>query len=172
MSKKPHSADYFGDTRDFWWNRDFLALMSARWNLGAVKRILDVGCGRELNLVNYLRDNGYEAYGIDRFNNNNPYYSKCDWLEHNFEPSKWGTIISNLGFSNHFIHHNLRVDGNFREYAQKYMEILASLKPNGSFHYAPDLPFIESHVNKQTYRVTNSVVENSEFKASRITRIS
>jgi ubiquinone/menaquinone biosynthesis C-methylase UbiE len=45
MSDKPHSADYFGDTRDFWWNRDFLELMSRRWNLPAVSSVLDVGCG-------------------------------------------------------------------------------------------------------------------------------
>src|SRR3954465_11746493 len=45
MKAKPHSADYFGDTRDFWWNHDFLELMSVRWNLTKVKRVLDVGCG-------------------------------------------------------------------------------------------------------------------------------
>ena len=45
MSSQPHSADYFGDTRDHWWNRDFLQLMSQRWELHAVKRVLDVGCG-------------------------------------------------------------------------------------------------------------------------------
>jgi ubiquinone/menaquinone biosynthesis C-methylase UbiE len=44
-SRKPHSADYFGDTRDFWWNRDFLELMSRRWKLPAVQSMLDVGCG-------------------------------------------------------------------------------------------------------------------------------
>jgi len=95
--------------------------------------ILDIGCGRELNLVNYLRDNGFEAYGIDRFENNNPFYTKTDWLEYDYQPNFWGTVISNLGFSNHFVHHNLRVDGNFKVYAQKYMEILASLKTGGSF---------------------------------------
>ena len=45
MSEKPHSADYFGETRDFWWNRDFLELMSVRWDLAKVKKALDVGCG-------------------------------------------------------------------------------------------------------------------------------
>ena len=45
MSDKPHSADYFGDARDFWWNRDFLELMARRWSLSEVKSILDVGCG-------------------------------------------------------------------------------------------------------------------------------
>jgi SAM-dependent methyltransferase len=45
MSEKPHSADYLGETRDYWWNRDFIELMSIRWNLAAVKTVLDVGCG-------------------------------------------------------------------------------------------------------------------------------
>src|SRR5207253_78300 len=42
---KPHSAEYFGDSRDFWWNADFLALMAARWNVTHVRTMLDVGCG-------------------------------------------------------------------------------------------------------------------------------
>lgn len=45
MSDKPHSADYFGDSRDYWWNRDFLELMSVRWKLASVTSVLDVGCG-------------------------------------------------------------------------------------------------------------------------------
>lgn len=40
-----HSADYFGDTRDHWWNRDYLALLAARWRLSEVRDALDVGCG-------------------------------------------------------------------------------------------------------------------------------
>lgn len=40
-----HSAEYFGDSRDYWWNRDFLELMARRWRLGAVRDVLDVGCG-------------------------------------------------------------------------------------------------------------------------------
>jgi ubiquinone/menaquinone biosynthesis C-methylase UbiE len=42
---KPHSADYFGAQRDFWWNDDFLDLMAERWGLADVRRVLDVGCG-------------------------------------------------------------------------------------------------------------------------------
>ena len=45
MREKGHSADYFGDTRDFWWNRDFLELMSKRWALGEARSVLNVGCG-------------------------------------------------------------------------------------------------------------------------------
>ncbi|CAN5923852.1 hypothetical protein BH11MYX4_BH11MYX4_59170 [soil metagenome] len=40
-----HSAEYFGDTRDHWWNADFLRLMAQRWKLDAVRDVLDVGCG-------------------------------------------------------------------------------------------------------------------------------
>src|SRR5688500_8027060 len=40
-----HSAEHFGDTRDHWWNADFLGLMAERWKLGEVRSVLDVGCG-------------------------------------------------------------------------------------------------------------------------------
>ncbi len=40
-----HSAEHFGDTRDHWWNLDFLRLMAKRWKLDAVHDVLDVGCG-------------------------------------------------------------------------------------------------------------------------------
>ncbi len=40
-----HSAECFGDTRDHWWNLDFLRLMAERWRLAAVGDVLDVGCG-------------------------------------------------------------------------------------------------------------------------------
>jgi len=40
-----HSAEYFGDTRDHWWNGDFLELMARRWGFAAVRDVLDVGCG-------------------------------------------------------------------------------------------------------------------------------
>jgi SAM-dependent methyltransferase len=40
-----HSAEHFGDTRDHWWNVDFLQLMAKRWRLSEVHDALDVGCG-------------------------------------------------------------------------------------------------------------------------------
>lgn len=42
---KPHSAEYFHEQRDFWWNADFMALMAKRWDLSSARRILDAGCG-------------------------------------------------------------------------------------------------------------------------------
>lgn len=42
---KPHSAEYFNDLRDLWWNADFLALMGQRLNFKDVGSVLDVGSG-------------------------------------------------------------------------------------------------------------------------------
>lgn len=68
MQEKGHSADYFGDTRDFWWNRDFLELMSRRWALNEARSILDVGCGIGhwgRCLAPFLNPNG-TMVGVDR----------------------------------------------------------------------------------------------------------
>jgi hypothetical protein len=40
-----HSAAWFGDERDFWWNQDYLELIAARLQLGGVRSVLDVGSG-------------------------------------------------------------------------------------------------------------------------------
>jgi SAM-dependent methyltransferase len=44
-TSKPHSADYFGEQRDYWWNSDFIGLMARRWKLDQVHVALDVGAG-------------------------------------------------------------------------------------------------------------------------------
>lgn len=43
--RKPHSAEYFGAERDYWWNSDFLELTARRLRLREVRTVLDVGCG-------------------------------------------------------------------------------------------------------------------------------
>jgi ubiquinone/menaquinone biosynthesis C-methylase UbiE len=43
--RQPHSAEWFGEQRDFWWNRDFLDLMAARWRLREAASLADIGCG-------------------------------------------------------------------------------------------------------------------------------
>lgn len=40
-----HSAEYFGDTRDYWWNPDYIALIGRRLAFDRVRDVLDVGCG-------------------------------------------------------------------------------------------------------------------------------
>lgn len=126
--------------------------------------VLDIGCGTNANLVCYMRNKGIEAYGIDRFDFNTSFLERSDWLVYNYGINKWGCIISNLGFSNHFMHHHLREDGNYIGYAQKYMEILKSLKKNGSFMYAPSLPFIEMHLPKSKYTVQQRDLSHQDEK--------
>jgi len=120
--------------------------------------VLDIGCGQNGYLVNYLRKHGVKSYGIDRYNSDYSFIKNSDWLKYDFGVEKWGTIISNLGFSNHFSHHHLREDGNYIDYAKTYMSILNSLKTNGRFHYAPSLPFIEQYLDKDKFSFT---VENT-----------
>jgi len=136
-----------------------------------IEPVLDIGCGKQGNLVLFLRQNGIDAYGFDRFAYDNSALSNSDWFEYKFEKDKWGTIISNLGFSNHFQHHHFRNDGNFIEYAKKYMDILSSLKIKGSFHYAPDLPFVEQYLDKDKYQLTKRKIGNYEFNSTKIKRL-
>src|SRR5450432_2646394 len=63
-----HSAEYFGDTRDHWWNLDFLQLMAKRWSLENARDVLDVGCGVGhwgMLLASVMPDN-VRVTGIDR----------------------------------------------------------------------------------------------------------
>jgi len=133
--------------------------------------ILDIGCGQDGNLVKYLRENAFECYGIDRFAQKSLFLEKVDWLNFDYGIEKWGTIFSNLGFSNHFIHNHLRKDGNFIEYAKKYMDILKSLKIGGCFCYAPDIPFIEQYLDENIYSIKKYDIESFSFKTTIIKRL-
>ncbi len=136
-----------------------------------IQPVLDIGCGNQGKLVKYLNINGIDAYGIDRYNFKSTNLDTADWLEYDYKKNKWGTIVSNLGFSNHFKHHNLRIDGNYVEYAKKYMDILYSLKIKGSFHYAPDLPFIEKFLDKNQFLIQKYKVDKYDLKTTVITKV-
>lgn len=135
-----------------------------------INPFLDIGCGANGHLVNYLKDQGVDAHGIDRYVFPYSNFETADWLEYNYGKERWGTIVSNLGFSNHFNHHNLRKDGKYIEYGKTYMNILHSLKIGGSFHYAPDLPFIENFLDYDCFTITKYVVNRYDFKATIIKR--
>jgi ubiquinone/menaquinone biosynthesis C-methylase UbiE len=45
IPQHPHSEEQFGAQRDFWWHRDFLALMATRWRLREAASLADIGCG-------------------------------------------------------------------------------------------------------------------------------
>jgi hypothetical protein len=133
--------------------------------------ILDIGCGKSKKLINYFNSIGLNAYGIDRITNDSSNSKRIDWLEFEYKENSWGTIVSNLGFSNHFKHHNLRIDGNYIAYAKKYMLILESLKPGGKFHYAPDLPFVEEFLDKSKYRLIRHEITNTGYFGVKILKL-
>jgi hypothetical protein len=138
--------------------------------LQLLEPILDIGCGSKATLVKYLCDIGYEAYGFDRISDNAPNLENADWLNFEFGNRKWGTIISNQGFSNHFRHHHLRNDGDFISYSKKYVEIINSLKPGGSFHYAPGLPFIEQYLDPSKFNISVAELGQYSLNSVRILR--
>jgi hypothetical protein len=133
--------------------------------------ILDIGCGKEHRLVDYLIQNGHTAFGIDREAVADANIQRISWLHYSFEKEKWGTIISHLGFSNHFLHNHLKQNNGYRLYAVKYMEILQSLKSGGSFYYAPDLPFIEVFLNPEQYAISKHAIDNTGFQSTVITKL-
>jgi len=133
--------------------------------------LLDIGCGEHAWLVKYLRDQNVQAFGFDRLVDfSEDYIFNSNWFEFDFKPGCWGTIISNLSFALHFLNHNERTDGDFIAYGEKYMQILASLKNEGSFYYAPSLPFIEKFLPVDKFIVSIGKI-NEQFSFTRVQRI-
>jgi hypothetical protein len=122
--------------------------------------ILDIGCGYNGNLVEYFREKGLEAYGIDRIVSSKKYLLKSNWLHEIYGDRKWGTVISHMAFSNHFYRSHLKNSNDFIIYANKYMEILKSIKVKGEFIYSPDLPFIECFLTGDNYQICKQIIDN------------
>lgn len=133
--------------------------------------ILDVGCGREHHLVTYLQQKGLDVYGIDREVMRGERVSRISWLEYDFKPEYWGTIISHLGFTNYFYHQHLKAGGGHFLYAKKYLQILRSLQVNGKFYYTPGLPFIEPLLDSSQYFAQKKPVLQTHFYATTIERL-
>ncbi|MCK5739757.1 class I SAM-dependent methyltransferase, partial [bacterium] len=110
--------------------------------------VLDIGCGIQGNLVAYLRKAGLDAEGIDRQVTVKPGLHQGDWLDFNFEPKRWGTIIAHQSFSTHFIFNHIHSQDLAQKYAGTFMQIINSLQPGGDFYYAPGVPFFEPHLKE------------------------
>jgi SAM-dependent methyltransferase len=133
--------------------------------------VLDVGCGASAGLVVALRQLGLEAFGIDRFASAGPYIECYDWFDYPFAPNTWGTIISHLAFSHHFMHHHVRRSSDAARYAQQYLKILEALVPGGIFCYAPSLPFFEASLPVALYLVTHRPIQGQRLSASVVQRV-
>ena len=119
-----------------------------------VEPILDLGCGEHARLVHELRARGKAAFGVDRVARSSEFVTQADWFSCALEPGRWGTVVSHLGFTNHFLHHHLRGSDDAFRYARRYMEVVRSLAVSGTFAYAPGVPFVEQHLPRPVYEVT------------------
>lgn len=117
--------------------------------------VLDLGCGKTGTLVKHLRTLGFKAIGVDRIVEANPSLKSADWFDLDLKPDTWGTIISHIAFSNHFLFHHRYKKGKPDAYARLYMRILQSLKSGGKFIYSPGLPFIEQYLPVDRFIVTS-----------------
>ncbi len=142
--------------------------------------VLDLGCGKNGPLVQYLREKGIKALGVDRLVENTPGLKEVDWFDINFNPLSWGTVVSHMAFSNHFLFQHRYKYGQPNRFARLYMDILHSLIPGGSFVYSPGLPFIEKYLPEEQFSVTQQAIyygnqnmmgNKQQTAATKITRL-
>jgi len=149
-----------------------LQLELLRIDLSNLKQpVLDIGCGSQANLVRYLVSQGIEAYGFDRhLEKQENYLSQIDWFEYAFEAERWGTLLSNMAFTNHLNYVHLHDVPQLERYLLKMREMLESLRPGGCFYYAPSLPFVEVWFASEQYKVDRKHT-SAELSISTITKI-
>jgi len=114
--------------------------------------ILDIGCGESASLVRHLRAAGLEARGIDR-EAKADVAERADWLTYDYGSARWGSMLSHLGFSLHFMHQEMKRSELAFDYARVYMRMLKGLLHGGTFAYVPGLPFIEAMLPKSDFEV-------------------
>ena len=124
---------------------------------------LDLGCGEDATLVNYLADKGMDAKGLDMECEDSDRLEQEDWLIKEYPESTYDLITSNLAFTKHFLEANQEEanDQECIEYALSYMKILNSLKIGGKWHYVPSVTFIEELLPEDKFEVTNSFINDS-----------
>ncbi|NCC65291.1 MAG: hypothetical protein EOM15_11610 [Spirochaetia bacterium] len=117
--------------------------------------ILDVGCGKQHQLLTYLQEKGYtELNGLDQYHSDEPCILCGNWLEFQFKPASWGTIIAHMSFSNHFRRSLMNQDSEIVLYMDTYHHLLDSLICGGCFIYSPAVKDIERALDPKRYCVT------------------
>jgi len=124
---------------------------------------LDIGCGKEAKLVNYLASKGVDSHGLDMECNDSDRLEQEDWLCKEYPESKYDLITSSLSFTKYFNNANLEEDNEEEciEYAQSYMKILNSLKVGGKWHYVPSVTFIEELLPEDKFEVRNTFIDDN-----------
>ncbi len=136
-----------------------------------VSPVLDIGCGQGGHLVKFLRTIGIDTRGFDRIVEDYDFIARGDWLHFDYGFDKWGTIISHLGFSNHFTRYNMKKGDEHLRYAEVYMKILNSLKNGGTFFYAPGLEFIEKILPSDKFVIDSHIIIDSDYQKSTAVKI-
>jgi hypothetical protein len=65
----------------------------------------------------------------------------------------WGTIISHMAFTNHFIYHLKHKTKLPEEYEKTYFKTLIGLRAGGVFYYSPSIPEIEKNIDTSRYSI-------------------
>ena len=137
--------------------------------------IIDIGCGKDAKLVNLLKKQYKNVYGIDQYYSIQDNIVRNNWFDFHFEPNTWGTVISHMAFSNHFRRSITFKTDELGRYISKYKEILASLKINGKFVYCPRIPEIEESLITSGYEITcfcnidgNTMMDTVHVKKAKI----
>ena len=116
--------------------------------------ILDIGCGAEGNLVRFMRSQKLEAYGIDRLiRNKTGYLIEADWFDYEYGLSKWGSIISNLSFTNHLAYALRHDHAKVPQYLRTFSKVLDSLSEGGTLTFAPAVDHLEKHIDRRQHRI-------------------
>lgn len=124
---------------------------------------LDIGCGKNGELVNYLAQKGVDSYGLDMECEESDKLEQEDWLIKEYPENTYDLITSNLTFTKHFNEANQEEanDQECFEYAQSYMKILNSLKVGAKWHYVPSVTFIEELLPEDKFEVNNTFIDDS-----------
>jgi hypothetical protein len=133
-----------------------LQLKILRISLESLKEpVLDIGCGKNALIVKELLKMHKAIYGIDQYMQSEFEQNIfcVNWLEFDYKPNYWETIISHMAFSNHFIYALNSGTAALHDYEKTYHKILSSLKVGGTFIYAPSIKHIEEKLNREKYVV-------------------
>ena len=144
-------------------NREYSAELQTRIlgiNVQNLKEpVLDLGCGKHAVLVNALRSYGVEAYGVDRvISDGSNYLYACSWFNFDFSQKRWGTILANMSFSNHFVYALQNEKSRVEKFSVQFDKILASLDLGGIFIYAPSIIPAEQSLDGRFYRIERETV--------------
>ena len=148
------TKDQIGNVVNAQYSADFQMKVLGLELENLMEPIIDIGCGSQANLVRHICKQKNEVLGIDRVIEYKSEHTKeIGWLEFEFRPCFYGTIIANMSFANHLVYHMQNKTPYIQAYLSKYKEIIASIKKGGVFVYAPSLPFIEQLLDNTQFSV-------------------